>query len=172
MNEFDSVMSSQSDLELYIILNYKRDSYVTDALLSAEKEFQKRHFTPDQLSEFEQIIQSKRQRKNAQSEQKSDFLIKAKNLGNAFLPTEKDSAEKNIVSISLLLTVAYLFYFVRDFSLTLILLSHSTNWDLSALEHLLPFVIFPIGIYGLYKIKKHGWFIIVALLAYFSLVTI
>ncbi len=166
MNEFDKVMSERSDLELYEILNHKRSSYTSEALVSAKTEFNARNISSKKLSELE--LQSRENNKANRTKQKAELVEKIKDVWKLFLPTEKDTLSQNLLSFCIFLTIAYIYYFISDFSLTIAVLSDFREWDVSVIEHLLPLLLFPIGIFGLWKTKKYGWFLIVALLTYYA----
>ncbi|AWM12888.1 hypothetical protein DI487_02730 [Flavobacterium sediminis] len=172
MSEFNNVMSNKSDLELYEILYYKKNSYVPEALISAENEFKSRNISKAKISEFEQQLQSRANKKLIRENQKELLIQKTQDLGKLFIPTEKDTLTKSLLSLCIFLSISYLFYFISNFSLTITLLNDLNDWDLSMTEHFLPLILFPIGIFGLWKIKKYGWFIIVSLLTYYSFATI
>lgn len=171
MNEFDKVMSERTDFELYEIIYHKRNSYKPKALDSAEREFKIRDIDSEKLSKFEQKAFSIKKEKEIKAIKKTELAEKIKSIGALFLPTEKSSLSKNMLSLCIFLTLSYLFYLIRDFSLTVFIFRDFTNWDLSIVEYLLPFLLFPIGIYGLWKTKKYGWYLIVGLLTYYAFST-
>ena len=77
-----------------------------------------------------------------------------------------------MLSLCIFLSLTFLFYLVRDFGLLIAFFSDIGSWDLSVYEFLLPYVLFPIGIFGLWKAKTYGWYIVTGLLTYYAFATI
>lgn len=171
MSEFDKVMSERSDFELFEIIHYQNDSYKPDALRSAEKEFNSRNIDSHDITEFKQKIQKAIVLKSEKENQKTELKKKAVEVGKLFLPTEKSTLSKTMLSLCIFLTVSFLFYLLRDFRMIVLFFSDVGDWDLSVIGFLFPFLLFPIGIYGLWKSKRYGWYLIVGLLTYFSFAT-
>lgn len=172
MSEFDKVMSERSDFELFEIINYEKDNYKPEALMAAKKEFEFRKIKEDQLLKFEQKIESANELKRQKENQKTELKKKALDIGKLMLPTEKDTLSKTILSLCIFLMLSFLFYLVRDFRLLLSLFSDFGDWDLSVFEFLFPYFLFPIGIFGLWKSKKYGWYLTSGLLTYYAFSTI
>ena len=169
-NKFDKVMSDNSDFILYEILHHKRNEYNPEAIVSAENEFKKRNIDAAKQIEFENKIQSQKNHTINKQQETTELISKFINFGKLIIPTRKGSLSKNLTSITLFFTAVYIYYLANNFSLTTTLLFQPCYWDLNALEYLLPFLLYPIAIYGFWKIKKYGWYLIVSLLTY-SLVT-
>ena len=67
MSEFGKVMSERSDFELFEAIKYKRNNYISEALDAAEREFEKRNVSPEELAVFEQtkpLLQESREKKS------------------------------------------------------------------------------------------------------------
>lgn len=172
MSEFDKVMSERSDFELFEIINCKKNSYKSEALLSAKKEFESRNIKKELILEFEQKIESTKEIKRQKKTQKTELEKKAMDIGKLLIPTQKDTFSKTMLSLSIFLTLSFLFYVFQNFRFLGSLFSDFGDWDLSYVEFLLPYILFPIGIYGLWKIEKHGWYLITGLLTYYAFSTI
>lgn len=172
MSEFDKVMAERSDFELFEIINYEKENYKPEALSAAKKEFESRKIEKDQLSEFEQKIKSAKNLKRERENQKTELKKKALDIGKLLIPTEKDTLSKTILSLCIFLTLSFLFYLIRDFGLLLSFFSDFGDWDFSVYEFLIPYVFFPIGIFGLWKSKKYGWYLTTGLLTYYAFSTI
>uniref|UniRef100_UPI00404A3BB5 hypothetical protein n=2 Tax=Flavobacterium sp. TaxID=239 RepID=UPI00404A3BB5 len=172
MSEFDKVMSKRTDFELFDIINYKRNSYKSEALISAEKEFHGRNISSHQIAAFEKKIQKSIETKAEKENQKTELKRKAFDIGNLLLPTEKSTYSKSILSLSIFLTISYFFYLFRDFEIIKSFFSDLGDWDSGVFEFLFPFILFPIGIFGLWKNNNYGWYLIVGLLTYLSFSTI
>lgn len=172
MSEFDKVMSERSDFELFEIINHEKNNYKPEALLAAKKEFESRKIDKDQLTEFNQKIESTNNLKRKKENQKNELKKKALDIGKLFVPTEKDTLSKTLLSLCIFLTLSYLFYFIRDFGLLLSIFSDFGDWDFSVYEFLVPYFLFPIGIFGLWKSKKYGWYLTAGLLTYYAFSTI
>ncbi|TMU56070.1 hypothetical protein [Flagellimonas algicola] len=172
MSEFDNVMSERSDFELFEILGHQKDSYKAEALAAAQRAFDSRNVTREQISEFEQRIQSALEQQNLKEKRNKELSKKAWDLGKLFLPTVKDTLDKTFLSLCIFLSLAYLYHLIQDLSLIIVFFSDLGDWDASVWEFLLPYVLFPIGIFGLWKRKKVGWFLISGLLSYYAFSTI
>lgn len=172
MSEFDKVMSERSDFELFEIINHEKDNYKTEALLAAKKEFESRKIDKDQLTEFKQKIESTNNLKRKKENQKTELKKKALDIGKLFVPTEKETLSKTLLSLCIFLTLSYMFYFIRDLGLLLSFFSDFGDWDFSVYEFLVPYVLFPIGVFGLWKSKKYGWYLTAGLLTYYAFSTI
>lgn len=172
MSEFDKVMSERSDFELYEIINHEKDSYKLEALLAARKEFESRKINNGQLFKFEQKIESAKKLKKEKENQKTELKKKALDIGRLLIPNEKETLSKTILSLCIFLTLSFLFYLARDFRLLLSFFLDFGDWDFSVFEFLLPYFFFPIGIFGLWKSKKYGWYLTNGLLTYYAFSTI
>jgi hypothetical protein len=82
------------------------------------------------------------------------------------------SVDKKVIILTITLAVIYLYYFIDNFSLTVLMLSDLDHFDISFLEYFTPILLFPIGLYGFWTTKKYGWIIIVIVLSYSSVVSI
>ena len=173
MTNFDKVMSATSDLELFRILNHKRNSYTTEAILSAEKEYEKRNFSEDELENFRRNIAEEENRESQKKLKRSLLDQKIRNSINLAIPTEKGSTPKNIFSFAIFLTLVYLYYFLTSFSYLWFIISESaTDFNLLTIEFIAPYLLFPIGIFGLLKTRKFGWYLTCGLLTYYFITTI
>ena len=76
------------------------------------------------------------------------------------------STNRIVKIIAILLTISYLYYFINNWDLTILILKDIKNWDFSVLEYFIPLILFPVGIYGFWLLKKYGWILITILLAY------
>lgn len=169
MNEFAKAMSQRSDFELYLILNYEKDSYKAKALEAAKEEFISRAITDQQINEFEEQIEAKKSAKKQKKQQQGEFKKKAWEIGKLFIPTEKETLSQNILSLCAFMSLIYVFYLIKNFNLLYELVRDQENWDLSTFPFIVPFLLYPIGIFGLYKSKTFGWYLIIALLTFDTL---
>lgn len=173
MTNFDKVMSATSDLELFKILNHKRDSYTAEAILSAEKEYQKRNFSEDELENFRRNIAEEENLESQKKLKRSVLDQKIRNSINLAIPTEKGSTPKNIFSFAIFLSLVYLYYFLTSFSYLWFIISESASeFSLLTIEFIAPYLLFPIGIFGLLKTRKFGWYLTCGLLTYYFITTI
>ena len=172
MSEFDKVMSERSDFELFEIINHEKDSYKPEALLAAKKEFESRKINSNRLFEFQQKIASAQELKKQKENQMAKLKKKALDIAKMSVPTEKDTFSKTILSLCIFLTLSFLFYLIRDFGLILSIFSDFGDWDPIIYEFFMPFVLFPIGIFGLWKSKKYGWYLTAGLLTYYAFSTV
>jgi len=86
--------------------------------------------------------------------------------GNRFInPFSKKSIKNQIITISIWLSVIYLISFIKNISLIGLIIT-DPSIDLSVIEFLLPFVLFPIALILFLKKKKLGWILINGLLFY------
>lgn len=170
-NKFDIIMSKHSDFILYEILHHKRNGYNAEAIISAENEFSKRNIEPAKLLEFENTIQSQKNNKIQKQQKTAELVAKLIHFGKQIIPTQKGSISKNLKSLSLFLLAVYSIHVVSNFSFLVAILLHPSNWNLSTLIYTFPFLLYPIAIYGFWKIKKYGWYLTVSLVTY-SLVNI
>ncbi|MDC8003905.1 hypothetical protein POV27_07565 [Aureisphaera galaxeae] len=168
MSEFDEVMSQRSDFELYEIITHKKDSYKPEALLSAQREFESRSINSETIAQFERKIKQAEELKQQKKHQKSEFIEKGMDVGKLLLPTKKDTLSRTMLSLCIFLTISFLYYVFSDFWMITYLFSDIGSWDISIVEVLLPYLLFPIGIFGLYKNQKYGWYVIVAFLTYYA----
>ncbi|WP_299683997.1 hypothetical protein [uncultured Dokdonia sp.] len=172
MSEFNTVISERSDFELYEIIYYKEGSYKPEALDAAKKEFNTRAISADTIAQFEQRIQKTNELKLEKEKEKTELKNKAISYGKFLIPTEKDTLPKTILSLCIFLSVSYLYYLFNNIRSILHFFIDIANWDLGHIEYLLPYILFPIGIYGLWKSKKYGWYLIVGLQTHFAFSTI
>ncbi|WP_299768472.1 hypothetical protein [uncultured Dokdonia sp.] len=172
MSEFDIVMSERSDFELYEIIYYKEGSYRQEALDAAKKEFDARAISSEKIAQFEQKIQKANQLKLEKEKEKTELKNKAISYSKFLIPTEKDTLPKTILSLCIFLSISYIYYLFNDIRMIIAFFEDIANWDLSYIEYLFPYILFPIGIYGLWKSKKYGWYLIVGLQTYLAFSTI
>lgn len=164
-------MSEHSDFILYEILHHKRHGYTLEAITSAENEFQKRTIDPTKLIEFENNIQAQKNLKVQKQQETSEFIHKLIHFGKQIIPTQKGSISKNLRSLSLFLSAVYAIHLVSNISAISTILIHPNNWNTTTLLYIFPFLLYPIAIFGFWKIKKYGWYLTTSLLTY-SLVNI
>jgi len=170
-NKLDAIMSEHSDFILYEILHHKRNGYTLEAITSAENEFHKRTIAPPKLLEFENTIQTQKNHKIKKQQEISGFIHKLIHFGKQVIPTQKGSISKNLRSLSLFLSAVYLIHIVSNFSAISTIIVNSSNWNTTTLLYIFPFLLYPIAIFGFWKIKKYGWYLTTSLLTY-SLVNI
>lgn len=163
MKDFEIVMGETSDLELYKILFHKRDSYTPEALISAEKEFRSRSFSEDRLTELKKTIENENQIRSERKKKNLQFRKSIRSSISMAIPTEKGTTEKSLLSLTIFLGISYLFFLFSDLQTLWWVLEEMNMWSLYTL---LPFILFPIGIYGLWKVKTYGWYIITGLLTH------
>ncbi|MCU4157332.1 hypothetical protein J1N10_15250 [Carboxylicivirga sp. A043] len=79
-----------------------------------------------------------------------------------------NSKKQNIVIkvISVGILIAYFAYISFDWDYVFLMFADFKNWDFSVIEFLLPIILVPIGVIGLWKIKKIGWLVITIVLTY------
>ena len=164
-------MSEHSDFILYEILHHKRHGYTLEAITSAENEFQKRAIAPANLLEFENTIQAQKTHKIQKQQKTTEFIHKLIHFGKQIIPTQKGSISKNLQSLSLFLSAVYLIHVVSNASSLVTIIFHTSNWNTPTLLYIFPFLLYPIAIFGFWKIKKYGWYLTTSLLTY-SLVNI
>jgi len=170
-NKFDAIMSEHSDFILYEILHHKKHGYTLEAITSAENEFQKRAIAPAKLIEFEIIIQKQKKQKIQKQQKTTQLIARLIYFGKQIIPTQKGCISKNLRSLSLFLSAVYLIHIVSNFSSLVAILFHTSNWNIPTLLYIFPFLLYPIAIFGFWKIKKYGWYLTTSLLTY-SLVNI
>ena len=164
-------MSEHSDFILYEILHHKRHGYTLEAITSAENEFQKRAIVPAKLLEFKNTIQEQKNHKIQKQQKQTEFIHKLIHFGKQIIPTQKGSISKNLRSLSLFLLAVYLIHVVSNYASLVAILFHTSNWNTPTFLYIFPFLLYPIAIFGFWKIKKYGWYLTTALLTY-SLVNI
>ncbi len=170
-NKFDAIMSEHSDFILYEILHHKRNGYNTEAITSAENEFQKRAIAPSKLLEFKNTIQAQKNYNIKKQQKTAELVAKLIYFGKQIIPTQKGSISKNLKSLSLFLLAVYSIHVVSNFTSIATILFHTGNWNISTFLYIFPFLLYPIAIFGFWKIKKYGWYLTTSLLTY-SLVNI
>ena len=79
------------------------------------------------------------------------------------------NTNKLITLISLFLVSSFLFYFLTNIKLTILLINEYKHWDLSTFEYFAPIILLPISLSFFLLKRKTGWVITFALLVYFLL---
>jgi len=74
--------------------------------------------------------------------------------------------EKQIKLLSIGLTILYIARFLMDWELTKLTFIYYRDWDLSSFTFLLPKFLYPIGLWGLWSVRKYGWIIVTMLITY------
>lgn len=165
MNEFDRTMSLLSDFELYEIIHHKRDSYSPDALTAAESIYASRTISSEQIADFKTKIQ-------AQQSERNTLIKDVSELKSIFNFSEKWTLSKSIILFFILLIGIYLYYFIKNVSHITSIISDYKHWGLSGVFMIIPYIFFPIGLYGLWRYKKYGWYSIIGVLTYFVYISV
>ncbi len=160
MNEFDRTMSLLSDFELYEIIHHKRDSYSSDALTAAESIYASRTISSEHVADFKAKIE-------AQQSDRNTLIKDVSELKSVFNFSEKWTLSKSMILVFILLTGIYLYYFTKNLSYITSIISDYKHWGVSGVLMTIPYVLFPIGLYGIWKYKKYGWYSIISVLTYF-----
>ncbi len=77
-----------------------------------------------------------------------------------------DEADRFIKGISIVLSIIYLGVLINSAELLWSLFEDFSSIDLSILELLIPFILYPIGIIKFLNFQRNGWIILVVLLTY------
>lgn len=160
MNEFDRTMSLLSDFELYEIIHHKRDSYTSDALTAAENIYASRTITPEHIADFKAKIQ-------AQQSDRNTLIKDISELKSVFNFSSKWTLSKSMILVFILLIGIFLYYFIKNSSYITSIISDYKHWGLSGVFMIIPYIVFPIGLYGIWRYKKYGWYSIISVLIYF-----
>lgn len=165
MNQFDRTMSLLSDFELYEIIHQKRDSYTSEALTAAESIYASRAISPEHIVDFKAKIQAQQSDRNT--------LIKGMSeLKSVFNFSEKWTLSKSMILVFILLIGIYLYYFIKNVTYITSIISDYKHWGLSGVFMIIPYILFPIGLYGLWRYKKYGWYSIIGVLTYFIYISV
>lgn len=162
-------MSETSDFELYKILNHKRASFIPEAILCAEKEFRNRKFTDIDISNFKRNLEREIKAKEEQSQKNSNIEKVIRDSLMLAIPTDKGSIPRNILSFSIFLSLVYAYNIIANYSVLWYTLTDPNYFDFSVVLFVGPFILFPIGIFGLIKSRKFGWYIVSGLLSYYTI---
>lgn len=81
----------------------------------------------------------------------------------------KTSPERQVKLLAIGLAIFFLIDILRNWELTSLMLSDSENWDFSSLLFFTPKVIFPIGLFGLWMLKRYGWIITTSVITFLTL---
>ena len=166
MSEFDSIMAERSDFELYKIIYIDSASYQAEAISSAQETFKSRAITPNIILGFEEQIQTLNRVEEQKKQEKTALKKKAFSIGKLLVPTEKDDVYTTVKSLCIFLSLSYLYHLIQNFEMIRLWFLDYKHWDLSMVEYMSPYILYPIGIYNLWKHKKRGWYVITGLLTY------
>ena len=157
-------MRKRTDSELLEIITVLRNDYQVEAVIAAEAELKNRKLTVEQLAEIREQLDSKKQEQDRKDETIEMFQNKAKEISDIFNPIKEHSSDKTIKIITVALAIPYLIFFINNFRLIVSAFQDILHADFSVYAFLVPIILFPIGLFGFWTIKKYGW-IIIAILA-------
>ncbi len=167
MRDFRDIMSQRTNSELLEITTYLRDDYQPEAVIAAETELKNRNLTDQELADIKSVLDQKRSEKEQPTKTQNPIA----EIANAINPVAEKTTERQIKLTAIGLTIIFLIYLVRNWSLAVISVQDIGNADISLLEFFAPIILFPIGLYGFWKMKKYGWIILAILLTYFIVTT-
>lgn len=157
-------MRKRTDSELLEITTILRNDYQSDAVTAAETELKNRNLTAQQLSDAYSQLEIKRQEQERKNDKLKKIQARTAEITEFFNPLKERSTDRTIKMIAIVLAISYLFFFSRDFKVAAFALQDMRNADFSVYLFLLPLILFPIGIFGFWMMKKFGWIIIAALI--------
>ena len=169
MDNFIDIMSKRSDAELLEITTTLRGDYQHDAVTSAENELKKRNLTDLQLADAKAQLETKSQEQEIKKEKIKKLQNKTADIFDTLHPLKEKSTDKTIKLITIGLSIPYLIFFFNNWELTVSGLQHLGDADLSVLQYFAPIVLFPIGLFGFWTLKKFGWTILTILLTYLAI---
>lgn len=164
MTDFRDIMRSRTNSELVKITTLLRAEYQPEAVVAADEELSERGLSAEEYA----ALVAEWQRKQAEQEEDDE---QSETVSNWFrrvnpLTGDKTGASSRILLIGVI--IVYVLYLLQNGETAIGLLQDITGAGIGMLEYLLPFVLFPVGIYGLWKMKKYGWVLLTVLLAYYT----
>lgn len=164
MTDFRDIMRSRTNSELVKITTLLRAEYQPEAVVAADEELSERGLSAEEHA----ALVAEWQRKQAEQEEDDE---QSETVSNWFrrvnpLTGDKTGASSRILLIGVI--IVYVLYLLQNGETAIGLLQDITGAGIGMLEYLLPFVLFPVGIYGLWKMKKYGWVLLTVLLAYYT----
>lgn len=173
-NPFTERYRNHSNLTLLKIVN-NPTAYEVLAVEAAQKELSERNLSAEQFSiEQEKIAGEELQKQKQQEKLNAIGDTVKRNAGAAFdivnpIPKEPRSVEQQLNLFCLYLLGIFLFELFTSYRMLIMVLSDFSRFDPSTFIFILPFVIFPLGSFLLWKRKKIGWFVVASYLTIITL---
>lgn len=161
-------MSKRTNSELLEITTYFRDDYQAEAVIAAETELKNRHLTDQDIADIKSELDRKRSKKELPTKTQNTIT----DIINVINPIAEKTTKRQIKLAAIGLTIIFLIYLIGNWYLIVVSIQDIGNADISSLEYFAPLILFPIGIYGFWKLKKYGWIILTILLTYFVMTTL
>ncbi|HNO70679.1 MAG TPA: hypothetical protein PKO16_02785 [Bacteroidia bacterium] len=169
-NPFLERFQSYTASQLIEILNNK-NSYQPLAVEAAQLELENRQLTEEEINIAKEEIQKKEQYEI--QKQETSIKNKIKSIGFAAiakinpLNTTQHIEGRFIKTICILLAIQWLYAVISQFSmLKFCITDNISNWDISLVLYLIPFVLIPTAIILFWLKKKLGWILLCAFLSY------
>ena len=172
MTDFEDIMSTRSNNELLEITNLYRDDYQPEAIVAAEAELNNRNLTEEQLAAIKTQLSNKQREKERKNEKLKIFKNKTANFVDTINPLTEKTIDKQTKMVTIGLTISFLFFFIKNWSLTILMIRNIGNADISSLVYFAPLILFTIGLIGFWKSKKYGWVIVSILLTSLTITTL
>ncbi|MBB3696550.1 hypothetical protein KMW28_24035 [Flammeovirga yaeyamensis] len=178
MNEFKERYKSFSNIDLLRIIENKSE-YQPIAIEAAETEIDERNISVQEQQEAKLIFDKEKEEKKLKFEKKAAIGRNVKEVFMGVFETihpiqESSPSTEKLIRLTTIvfgvITIAKLF---KEMGFVLYLLSGDFgSWDLSVLEVLLPFILFPSAtlLFGLRK--KIGWILLTSYLTYSAVSTL
>ena len=161
-------MSKRTDSELLEITTTLRDSYQPEAVIAAETEIVSRNLTVQQLANAQQLLDSKMQEQEKKNKKLKVFKNITSELADTFNPQKENSTDKTIKIVSIGLTIAFIASLIYNWSVAVFMLQGIGITDIVSIEFFAQMILFPIGLFGFWTIRKYGWIILSILFTYIA----
>jgi hypothetical protein len=169
MNDFKQAMLELSDKALVKIVEYQSDDYQPEALEVAKDELKKRNISSDEL----RVIRLKIENREDYEGLQTFDLDTLKSTDDLVDPGSEKPVNRKMQFLFILFSVIYIFFLIDQYqamviSIDSILSGHNEEplFLFVTIDYILPFVLFPVGLFSFYKGLKYGWFILIMILIY------
>jgi len=164
VGKFVNIMKQRSNAELLEITTTLRNDYQPEALVAAEHELNSRNLTEEETGIAQNELHIKKLEEEKKKEKVKQVEEKVASISDLFHPMTYKSTDSIIKGITIGLLILYLINFISSWSLTKMTLLNVEYWDFTTVIHFVPLILFPIGLFGFWKLKKFGWTILTILI--------
>lgn len=175
MNDFEKSMSDLPDEALVKIVTILKDDYQPEAVLAAKNELNTRKVSADKISSILSELENPQSEHN--DSKKIGLNIKSwRDIIDPLNPSSDTPIDRRLQLIFFVFLILYLYFLIDQWQLLFLSIKslfENPNDEFILLglkiDFLLPYVLFPLGLFGYWKNKRFGWIILMMILLYWLL---